>query len=374
MAIAITPDPGLRFAAPVYEWSEELRPIVFRVALVAGAVLITIASPLHGAWIPAVALGALLITHPISSDNFRTCFEKLGLPPAKMAPDIPLGAPRGLQNAACDCALNSVFHFLESDPNAAAHLRKDQGEYGKFLQSYDAAIRDNLAVAVGPSSLREIFHRLFPRVIHSSSYVQMDAEEVMTQILDPFPNPLKMHIQITRYLDESRLPPVSLHENPSSSEERVGHLSLPMNGTTLEDLLYNFMDSSPDVNIVREGANFSPYSYPVVRETVQFLEAPPALRLQLKRFYSDGGLLKNGTPIQIPPTLELPLASKKTKTYRLVSFVRHGGSLQSGHYIAGQIMNGRAYLMNDEKVTLASQQAWENHLQQAYLLCYLPQD
>jgi len=75
----------------------------------------------------------------------------------------------------------------------------------------------------------------------------------------------------------------------------------------------------------------------------------------------------------VPEEIAITLIDGSQRQFRLSSFINHqGDTISSGHYVAGRVVNRNKYLVNDLNVTLAGQQEWDQQLQQAYLLCFVP--
>jgi ubiquitin C-terminal hydrolase len=56
--------------------------------------------------------------------------------------------------------------------------------------------------------------------------------------------------------------------------------------------------------------------------------------------------------------------------YSLKSFLIHTGSKKSGHYLSVSNSYGALYLVEDDKAKKVSQDAWREHLRNAYVLFY----
>lgn len=261
----------------------------------------------------------------------------------------------------------------------------------RFFAEYDAAVQNN-GVVRGSQNLRLTISRV--SAIPNSQYVQIDAAEAMNAILGTLPNAQKTFIRETTRYNTNGLP--AILGNPQAfiqQDERHGSiaLSIPKNDQTptLEKLIQNHCNDSEPFK--RKGIDGKDRFYPATIER-QFLEAPSVLRFHIKRFLNEPppdswltrlklkfwpklpwNMVKKENPITAPEQLTITLANAEQRQYRLTSFiVHHGSSVESGHYTSARILNGQKYLMSDQQVTLADQPTWEQQLQQAYLLCYLP--
>ncbi|MES1918770.1 hypothetical protein MHBO_000680 [Bonamia ostreae] len=116
-----------------------------------------------------------------------------------------------------------------------------------------------------------------------------------------------------------------------------------------------------------------------VRKWSRLLDSPDALAIHLKRFRNrNGELRKNEKNVAFSAELDLSryfserVKEKSGAQYKLVSLVKHSGSLKSGHYIAfvqdRGSENGDWYCFNDSKVKVVSRS--KVFKEEAYLLFY----
>lgn len=276
--------------------------------------------------------------------------------------------------------------------NTYNDLRLLQGPFGNFFAAYDRAIQDNLPVGTS-QDLRLALNRI-TEMVDPSEGVQVDAAEPMNYVLDLLPNAQKLRISEETHYDTRGLSAIA--GNPDGvvrKDERHGYIqvAIPENeeAPTLDRLIQLHFDDHTVIERKDVHGKDRPYPTTITR---RFEEAPQALRIQIKRFYNQKPpaswltklklffwpelgwrMIKKEVPVQIPQELTISLANGERRQFRLASFVNHhGATIAGGHYTAACIINGRNYFMNDEEVTLPDQPAWDDRLQKAYLLCYLP--
>lgn len=249
----------------------------------------------------------------------------------------PIDAPRGLTNVDSNCAFCSLIHFLRSDPKLLEWLLNPEGEHAE-------QIRRSLT-STDVQDFRNLIHTLSPHISENPS-TQEDATEILLALLKVVPDAHKMSMTSQRHYPRRS-------SNPQSNVEDLIPVLIAEGG--LSKMLGNYLEEKETINGVES----------TIRRT--FSEPPSALRIQVCRFVNQGEeTVKRNDPIDCPETMEVA-----GRTYRLSSFVSHV-VLKSGieHYIAGQIINGKKYIIDDDNVTLVNQATWEEHLRQAYLLCY----
>ena len=80
------------------------------------------------------------------------------------------------------------------------------------------------------------------------------------------------------------------------------------------------------------------------------------------------------TPVVVPEVISVRTKDGRVQRYRLSAFVHHhGGGANSGHYTAGRIVNGQKYFIDDQSMSIANDELWNQMLSKAYLLNYLPE-
>lgn len=254
-----------------------------------------------------------------------------------------------------------------------------------FWKSYSTAVEKGVRQVEGSQKLREALHQIDPK-ISISERVQEDASECFTHLLDLLPANKKLSWKISRFYDLT--PFTDAANRPDSdhrdNEEVVPYIPLSMEQDGSEALHIQKMldheldkkEAGVEANITGKDGVATPCKN--IRTKLELLNAPPALYLQIKRFdskvpegKSEATITKNETPVEAPLVLKIKVGGVE-KIYQLSSFVHHSGSTpSSGHYRAGRLIDGKRYLLDDERVTL-DDPAWERLLQQAYLLCYVP--
>lgn len=244
----------------------------------------------------------------------------------------------------------------------------------QFFYSYDngtADARNGIGLA-DSQKLRVALHRLDPNINRLSNQ-QEDAGQVLSSLFSLLPP--EQHILI---------------QNEVRRNGELAPLQDPLRNCYLHlDLIENQPVSQLE-QMFRNSCDYNPTPDTNIRLT--FPEAPNALRFQINRFkwippqptwwsrrfpafFSDnpGTPGKVSTPIEVPEEITITLRNGEQKRYRLVSFINHQGeSANSGHYIAGRIVNENRYIFDDMQVTLVDPAQWQERLRQAYFLSYLP--
>ncbi len=271
------------------------------------------------------------------------------------------------------------------------NLQVLQSAFSAFFRANDEALEARQSVSAGDSQTLRTAMNLVSEMIDPNSNVQLDAAEPMRLVLDVLPDDLKLKIETAYDYDTEGLP--QMLEIPSPKVETAGFLTLAIESESVQvpltvQSLFNRYCNSEGIEPHRRWSEAeSECDYPVKSARVAFLEAPPALRFQIKRFRQErvepswysrlfGVVAWRGvkltTPVRAEEELQVVLKDGQTRIYRLASFIHHRGSYDGGHYIAGRIINGSTYLISDKQVTLVDQEQWIAHLNQAYYLCYLP--
>ena len=125
--------------------------------------------------------------------------------------------------------------------------------------------------------------------------------------------------------------------NESKSQKEETQLALP-----LSILLQKLWDFHPPTDNMEAAKYLNDKGqicgYRCTRERHFLIKHPDYITLHLKRFTQDpfnGNPFKNNRPISMPLTLHLPVVGQSAlQGYSLISFIRHHGSLNSGHYVA----------------------------------------
>jgi ubiquitin C-terminal hydrolase len=114
---------------------------------------------------------------------------------------------------------------------------------------------------------------------------------------------------------------------------------------------------------------------------VRFWNIPKVLCLSIKRFVHTANTIhKNTTPIDIPLNITFSQDSAFGPdyfdkpdaffTYKLRSVGLHHGSLHGGHYNSIVLEDGAALLVDDETTVPLSQDAFSQHIRDAYFVVY----
>lgn len=294
----------------------------------------------------------------------------------------PVEKTQGLRNLGANCGFNSVVHFLQSDPAISRLLRGPlpQGSdrnaqllhrtYNQFFRLYD----EQGGRAVTTQDLRIAAHEVNPD-ISESHHRHEDASEILAPILDMLPERDKITTQIQYILNTEGLPPPAEPVSPRQTTATMLTLAYdaPEPVLTLNNLLDAYLHPQGFESLTKEDIYNQRRVYPIKQAIVQFTTAPSVLRLQINRFeMTEDGPVKKDHDIVIPEEITIPVADGTQHRYRLTSFVQHNGTLDRGHYTAGRIIDGQKIIFDDTNVHNVEEERWQQCLQQAYFLCYLP--
>jgi hypothetical protein len=320
-------------------------------------------------------------------------------PPALVATLAP-NAPRGIGNASNNCWLNSDLQLLNSDPfihewirnplpqppaNLSPVASEDYKKFAithlafqNFFKAYDdASVRDRAVTPGSSQTLRMAIHRQRSWAISNSQHRQEDAHEGVSAILDYLPDTQRIRCEVRTHRNTAGLPAIQGHpDGIVSNEELPWCLQLPITGAApqMQEMIRAYCDErvTDPINTELESVDGNNRRYPITRIERTFLEAPPTLRLQIKRFnwqkppnirltriphldylfpQLQGRTVKNNIAIQIPLQLPLTLADGTVQNYRLKSFNCHMGETpNSGHYTAYSRVGEQWYFENDSFV------------------------
>jgi|GEM_PF-6505918 len=273
-----------------------------------------------------------------------------------------------------DCWLNSILQMMFSDSAIASWIaddsmianladqtqKKKYETLKKLYQQWKSQIGQSGSAIKGSMELRKF---LSPNLQNG----QKDAVEGLLALLDQCQASVGIRIQHSRHYNIAEKQPILNAKDGSvvsSPEEVIGIVPLNISsaspsGIALEELCkHNFDQVSTCEEKIRHICEKGwEVEYPVLRETVEILEAPPMLRFCLNRFHSrisrTRGLVgeKTHLPVSLPLDMKLPLSDGSTAEYRLKSFNCHYGRLSGGHYTAYVRRGEQWYLANDSVVT-----------------------
>lgn len=372
----------------------EWKPVVTTIAKIALAILFPIVSVVVGycllpvTWapigLPIIAIGTIAaaffnfeIPDTAKSQNVKSRTSK--------SQTLPVGAPRGINNSAGNCWVNTLVQMLDAEPHTKAWLLSDECPpellpFKKFLQAYDVAIARGLNIVPADSQrLRECLV-ILAKDIQVNHERQEDPTEGWVMIHDRMPQRLKSEMRlICRYDPASDQPPLDI---TSVTRDKilapVSHLSVVIIGDhpTLETLLHthcNLHGTRTDVNAVTHKGMLHRYNQMEVTESMRFLSAPPSLWVDFQRTAEN-----INTDIEIPDVYCLTLEDGSKVPYQLTSFANHlGASGKSGHYISIRRGpgDGKWYKISDRTVTEVSDEELYGTLRkQAYFVCYTRAD
>jgi hypothetical protein len=365
----------------IFEW----KPVVTTIAKIALAILFPIVSVIVGScllpvtWapiaLPTIAIGTIAAAYL----NFEMPVSVKSQTYKKQT--LPVGAPRGINNSAGNCWVNTLVQMLHAEPHTKAWLLSDECPpellpFKKFLKAYDLAIAKGLNIVPANSqALRECLVML-AQDIQVGHARQEDPTEGWLMIHDKMPKRLKSEMRlICRYDPASDQPQL---DNTSILSDKilapVSHLSVAIteDHPTLETLLHthcNVHGIRTDVNAVTDEGTMHRYNQIEFTESMRFLSAPPSLWVDFQRTAEN---IK--TDIEIPDVYYVTLENGAKVPYQLTSFANHlGNSGKSGHYISIRRGpgDGKWYKISDRTVTEASDEELYGTLRkQAYFVNY----
>ena len=381
------------FSSKVLHVAKVIAQMAARVIFVLGSIVLT-AAALPVDWYSIGLPIAAVVSAFVSSTFFQKNEPKSVGIHASPAPKriIPKEWPRGIANEDNNCAFNSLFQFVQADPevkkwiddpNSASALQK---ACQAMSQACEKAVQQDDAYISGSNELRLALRGLGGNGISDNSSIQEDAAECLTAFLGAVPLQRQLQCTIKREYDVSLIDPAQLPDKYSTPQKEVRPcmelaLKQKQQGSPLDlqQMLNYELDNDErieGVNVKRRDGKTIPCA--ITRTRVDLQQAPQTLYLQLKRFTIESQSGKSfpkklDTEVTIPNELTIQVQGAP-QVYQLASFVHHrGDSPDSGHYTAGRIINGKRYFMNDDFVTEATDLSqWERYLKTSYLLCYVP--
>ncbi len=329
-------------------------------------------------------------------------------PPAPPPPD----APRGILNGGNNCWLITALQLIASDrgirrwvtnplpplPEPDLMVAMIHRSLQQFFEAYDLAVQQNLPVIGNPIVVRQALGLQNPAV---GGYHQADPHEGINGILNEIPQEEKIRINVRHHYSIAGLPPIADHPNGITEvEEDSGSLELAIQGAqpNLQEMIQlhcnEVIRPGDDPGVEFKGVDGIVHRYRHTLIERQFLQAPPTLRITLKRFGFQrppkswlskipyvlnlfprlgGYILKNDSSVQIPLDLDVKQADGAMQRYRLKSFNCHvGATPHSGHYTAYSRRDEKWFLQNDAFVAPADQNEVERVLAsgQPYMVWY----
>lgn len=290
--------------------------------------------------------------------------------------------------------------------NTYADLLLLQPYFSQFLAAYDEARANNRPVVNANSQNIRILLSRISALIDPSSGVQLDAAEVLALIMGALPKGERIRIQKSTHYNIHGQPPIADHpEGITRKEEYLAVLPLEIDSNQprpdLLNLVNHFCDEDlhiPNQNdwITQRDVFNQDRKYQPVHRHFEFVEPPPFLMIQLKRFKEvpppkswltrvlpawwpgmQWRYQKISNPIRVPDRFTLG-TQNGAQIYRLASVDVHvGGSPNSGHYITykSQVVDGQTvyYCLDDSRVTQVPREAWVRAVETSYLLHFLPE-
>lgn len=280
-----------------------------------------------------------------------------------------------------------------------------QPYFSQFLAAYDEARANNRPVVNANSQNLRIALSQISALIDPSSGVQLDAAEVLGLMMGALPQRERIRIQKSTQYNIQGQPPIADHpDGITRKEEFLAVLPLEMDPNEarpdLLRLINHFCDEDlniPNANdwITQRDVFNQERKYQPIHRHFEFVEPPPFLMIQLKRFKEvpppkswltrvlpnwwpgmQWRYQKLSNPIRVPDRFTLG-TQNGAQIYRLASVDVHlGGSPNSGHYVTyrAQEVDGRTvyYCLDDSRVTQVPREAWLRAVESSYLLHFLP--
>ena len=281
-----------------------------------------------------------------------------------------------------------------------------QPYFSQFLAAYDEARAQNRPVVNANSQNLRIVLSQISALIDPSSGVQLDAAEVLALMMGALPKGERIRIQKSTHYNVQGQPPIADHpDGITRKEEHLAVLPLEIDANEarpdLIRLVNHFCDEDlhiPNQNdwITQRDVFNQDRKYQPVHRHFEFVEPPPFLMIQLKRFKEipppkswltrilpnwwpgmQWRYQKLSTPIRVPDRFTLG-TQNGAQIYRLASVDVHiGGSPNSGHYVTyrSQVADGQTtyYCLDDSRVTQVPREAWARAVESSYLLHFLPE-
>lgn len=280
-------------------------------------------------------------------------------------------------------------------------LIRIQEPFSQFFDAYDQAVQGNLDVAAAADSqrLRLAVHQVNQQ-ISESPYVQEDAPEILTSVLNVLPNEQHICIQESYHYNTEGMPAIQGCPDGISVKppENQGYLTLEIKSDNqpprLDQMIADYFDHDIETGdgVRFQGVDGVERRYIPDHCSRTLLRTPTALRFQIKRFYVEEPprtwltrwlpnlfphlpykTEKRETPVEVPDEITLTLADGTRQRFQLTSFInQHGSSMGSGHYTCSRIIDNQRYMLDDSRVSPIDEINWEENLKRAYLICYLP--
>jgi hypothetical protein len=325
--------------------------------------------------------------------------------------DISGFVPIGISNSSNNCAINSLMQMAIRSPLITNLMESGNfTDFSDFLYTYQSALSE--ATPVGERAtelLRQSFARLFPNSISRTNHIDLDPSELLRLLFSTYDPSTYLETEV-QY--DQRAHPMNEPDkrNGVGVEREDSYVLIPLNmtGTFQQSLNRFFDDRSPEAETAKfMGADGVEHQYSRIRERRRFTSTPDELFIQVRRFSGDfvqvksddkesdsskkdsksdesvkkddGGLVfqsrKDSREFNVVRELSLSardVSSDKEEIYDLDSIVLHlGASLDGGHYISYNKVNGIWYKCNDNRVyTAISDEELDLVLSQSYLVHY----
>lgn len=272
----------------------------------------------------------------------------------------------GLINIGNSCYMNASLQLLFLIPELRDLINKGKNNKPLLKCLYDVLL-DPARIKNQKTALfalrEQIFGQKPPGILIGRIDDQKDAHEFLQFILDELgwsPVKTKSHIKTEdgeRDIDYHQLHHISI--------------ALSENVLTFQDALNKYLGSE---EMVADGVKVEPLENKYMKwtKTIQFVEPPPYLIVQLKRFqYDENNHVSNKIiqPIHFPKdgVVTVPVQDKNQE-YEIIAYVNHlGMTMNEGHYTTDvKILDKNAWInFNDDKV---KQMTPENPEKDAYMV------
>lgn len=277
-----------------------------------------------------------------------------------------------------------------------------QPHLGNFLGAYEQTVQQNRAVVNANSQTIRLILSRIAHAINPSQAVQLDAAEVLTPILDILPNAQKAHIEEeTRYRVDDDHQIAGIPDGIVRKDLYSWGFQLEMDQSNARPNLLRMFQAhlherlnipKQENWILQDNGKGGRERFQPLERRFNILEAPPALRIQVKRFASvpptkswltrilpewfpgmGWRSVKLQNPITAPAVFPIQPVNGPAQNYNLTAILVHEGSTpNSGHYKAYIRVDGQTYCCDDHRITRIDQQAWDRAVQQGYMYFYYP--
>ena len=298
----------------------------------------------------------------------------------KFNPDV---TPKfvGLLNPAISCYMNSSIQLMYHNPVYRKLLKKlvmePPSEYigeeaHKRMQAL-ASFFHQMDISEPSAVLKANSHVLLPNNMTEENG-QQDAQETLQEIFyGVLDDAITLKVSETGYYIYPT--GVKKERNPINEERNIIQVEIPGSEKkvlTKKWTLNKLLQKSFETEIVTDAGEYD------ISKTYSLTHLPETLIIQIKRFgydFKTKQAWKICDPIPTPDEFEMTQADGKVFKYRLNAFIRHGGGVGGGHYVAYVRNKDSQFIcLNDASVSVMTQNELDSARDNAYIYSYLRVD